>query len=153
MFILTFLKQGPTICMHRVCMYAYFYLHTHDFAHVYFDTYSHCFLMIFQISGSYNFTLFKNLILYFWTFICLSLKERGPLLLSFVLKKPYFPFFHTNYLINISPYVRTHTNLVCQYEKKKKIVMCLYIILIILLYNHEKNVHVFSYRFFWRGLF
>ena len=93
MFILTFLKQGPTICMHRVCMYAYFYLHTHDFAHVYFDTYSHCFLMIFQISGSYNFTLFKNSILYFWTFHCLSLKERGSLLLSFVLKKPYFPFF------------------------------------------------------------
>ena len=32
-------------------------------------------------------------------FICLSLQEIDSLLFTFVSKKPYFPIFHTNYLI------------------------------------------------------
>ena len=45
--------------------------------------------------SSYNFILFKNLLLYIWSLIfCLPLEETDSLLLSFVLKKPYFSVFH-----------------------------------------------------------
>ena len=47
-------------------------------------------------------------------FISLSLEETDSLLFTFVLKKPYFPIFHTNYLINICPYLRALANLGCQ---------------------------------------
>ena len=46
------------------------------------------------------------------TFICLSL-ERHSLLFTFVSKK-HWSIFHTNYLINVSPYLRTLANLGCQ---------------------------------------
>ena len=41
-----------------------------------------------------------------------------------VSKKSYFPVFHTNYLINISSYLRAlATNLGCQQENKLELVM------------------------------
>ena len=46
-------------------------------------------------------------------FICLSLEETTSLLFTFALNKLYFPFFHTNYLINIYPYLRALANLGC----------------------------------------
>ena len=46
-------------------------------------------------------------------FICLSLEETTSLLFTFALNKLYFPFFHTNYLINIYPYLRGLANLGC----------------------------------------
>ena len=57
-------QQGLTICISRVPKYAYFYWCTHDFGHVYVDMYIIFFPMIFLSSGSNNFILFKNLILY-----------------------------------------------------------------------------------------
>ena len=64
--------------------------------------------------------LFKNLLLYIWSLICLSLEENDSLLFTFILKKPYFPIFHTNSLRNISPYFRAFANLGCQIENKLK---------------------------------
>ena len=53
------------------------------------------------------FWFFKILMLYIWpVIICSSLQETDSLLFTFVLKKPYFPIFHKNYPINISPYLR-----------------------------------------------
>ena len=46
--------------------------------------------------------------------ICLSLKETDSWLFTFVLKKPHFSIFHTNYLANISPYLRALADLQCQ---------------------------------------
>ena len=90
--------QGSTIGVRRVCTYAYFYWCTHKFGHSYVDTYAHFFRMIFSsfqnFSGSYNFILLKT-----YCLICLSLGKIDSLLLAFVLKKPYFPTFHTNYLL------------------------------------------------------
>ena len=40
-------SQGSTIGVRRVRMYAYFYWRTHDFGHVYVDTYAHFFSTIF----------------------------------------------------------------------------------------------------------
>ena len=53
-------------------------------------------------------------------FICLALEDTDSLLFKFVLKKPYFSNFYTNYLINIYPYLRALSNLECQYENKLK---------------------------------
>ena len=44
----------------------------------------------------------------------LPLEETDFLLFTFVLKKLCFSIFHTNYLINISPYLRALANLGCQ---------------------------------------
>ena len=46
-------------------------------------------------------------------FICLSLRETDSLLFTFILKRPcFFNFlFQTNYLINISSYIRALANL------------------------------------------
>ena len=43
-------------------------------------------------------TLYKILLLFDLQFICLSLEETDYLLFTFVLKKSYFPIFHTNYI-------------------------------------------------------
>ena len=40
------LTQGSTIGVRCICTYAYFYWRTHDFEHVYVDTYTHFFSMI-----------------------------------------------------------------------------------------------------------
>ena len=52
---------------HTLHTYSYFYWRTHDSGHAYVDTYTHFFSMIVQIfqnlSGSYNFILFQNLLL------------------------------------------------------------------------------------------
>ena len=61
--------QGLTIHVCHVQMYAYFYWRTCDFGHAYIDMYAHFFPMIFESSGSYNFLLFKNLMLYIRTSI------------------------------------------------------------------------------------
>ena len=39
-------------------------------------------------------------------FISLFLEETDSLLFKFILKKSYFSIFHTNYLIDISPYLK-----------------------------------------------
>ena len=41
--------------------------------------------------------LFKNLLVYIWPLICLSLEETDCLLFTFVLKKLYISIFHTKY--------------------------------------------------------
>ena len=60
--------QGSRIGIGCVCMHAYFHLHTHISGHAYVDTYTHFFTMTFKVfknfSGSYNFVLFKILLLY-----------------------------------------------------------------------------------------
>ena len=60
--------QYLTIDICCICTYAYFYWCTHDFGHAYVDTYGHFSPMVFlsfqNFSGSYNFIMFKNLLLY-----------------------------------------------------------------------------------------
>ena len=58
--------QGSTIQVRGVRTYAYYYWRTHDFGHVYVDTYAHFydFLKFSKFSGSHNFVLLKNLLLY-----------------------------------------------------------------------------------------
>ena len=63
------------------------------------------------------FLLFKNLLLYVWS---LPLEETYSSLFTFLLKKPYFSMFHTNYSVNIFPYLRALANLECQEENKLK---------------------------------
>ena len=71
--------QGSTIGIHWLCTYAYFYWGTHDFGHAYAHIYAQFFPMIFKnfqnFSGSYNFIMFKNLLLYIWTLINLFALE------------------------------------------------------------------------------
>ena len=84
-------------------------------------------IFFFKFSGSFNFILFKHLLLYIRPLIYLSLEETDSLLSAFVLKKlvfhtisispylkPYFSIFHSDYLINIFPYLRALVNLGCQ---------------------------------------
>ena len=63
-------RQGSTIG----------YWHTHDFGHLYVDTYAHFFPITFKsfqnFCSSYNFILFKNLMLYILYFSCLSLEKE-----------------------------------------------------------------------------
>ena len=97
--------QGSTNGVRRVRTYAYFYWRTHDFGHVYVDTYSNFCPIIFE-----GFQIFLVLmILYclklnaiyltFNLFVC-PWKRQIFLLFTFNLKKPYFSIFDTNYLIN-----------------------------------------------------
>ena len=62
-----FILQDSTIGVRRIHTYAYFYWHTHDFGHVYVDTYAHFSPMIFQnfqnLVCSFDFILFTNLML------------------------------------------------------------------------------------------
>ena len=58
-----------------------------------------------NFSGSYNFIPFKNILLY---------RDRFFILFTFVFKKPYFPIFHTNYLMNNSSCRSALANLGCQ---------------------------------------
>ena len=78
------------------------------------DTYAHFFLMIFQsfknFPGFYNLIVFQNLTAVYLTF-CLFVLGRDKFFTVFVLKKPYFSISLTNYLINISLYLRAHANL------------------------------------------
>ena len=70
--------QGSTIVVHRIHRYSQFYWRMHEFGHAYIDTYAHLFPMIFKFIfffGSNN-ILFKTLLLYIWTLICLALEER-----------------------------------------------------------------------------
>ena len=62
-------------------------------------------------SGSYNFILFQNLLLYIWL-LFVSLEETDSLMLTLVLKKPLFFHFWCK-LFNISVYLRTLANLGC----------------------------------------
>ena len=110
-----FINQGSTNGIRRVCMYAYFHWHIHDFGHEYVDTYAHLSQMVFQ--SFQNFSSF--IILYCLKTYCYDLfvspwRDR----FFTVLKKPYFSVFHTNYLINISPYLRALANLGCQKENE-----------------------------------
>ena len=41
------------------------------------------------------------------------MEETDSLLFTFILEKPCFSIFHTNYLINISPYLTALANLQC----------------------------------------
>ena len=72
------------------------------------------FLMLSIFFGYCNVMLFKNLLLYIWSFIYLFLEETDSLLFTFLLKGPYFSIFYTNYLINVFPYLRALANLECQ---------------------------------------
>ena len=92
--------QGLTIGIHRAHTYNYFCWHTHNFGHGYVDKYAHFFPMIF-----WSFQIFLVLI------ILNYLKIYSYIFNSFVLKKPYFSIFHTNYFINASPYLKASTNL------------------------------------------
>ena len=100
---------------HRVYMYAFFYWCTHDFGHVYVDTYPLFFsLLLYKV-----FKMFLALIIlycskiycYIFNFwFSLSLEETDSILFKFVLKKPYFPVAHKNCLIYFSPYLRALIN-------------------------------------------
>ena len=69
--------HGSTIVIHRVHAYSYFYWHTHDFGHIYIDIYAYFFPYDFlNISGSYNFIPFKNLLLYISSLIYLFVLGR-----------------------------------------------------------------------------
>ena len=83
--------QGLTIYVFRVRTYAYFYWRTHDFGHAYVDTYVHFPYDFLKFSGSYNFILFKNLLLYIWPVIYWFAlgRDRFFTVYSF-LKTPYF---------------------------------------------------------------
>ena len=52
------------------------------------------------------------LYIYIFTIICLEFEETNSLLFTFLLN--YFSIFHTNYLVNISPYLRALAYLECQ---------------------------------------
>ena len=82
------------------------------------------FIDIWMILGMCTLTCMLNFSLWFfkvfkifliliclYCLICLSLEETDSLLFKFVLKKPYFSIFDTNYVINISPYFRLLANL------------------------------------------
>ena len=59
------IRQGSTIGVRRVCMYAYFYWHSHDLGHVYVDTYPHFPYDFLEFSKFFWFLQwFKNLLLY-----------------------------------------------------------------------------------------
>ena len=110
------MTQGLTIGMRTVHTYAYFYWHMHDFGLVYAGTYAHFFRMIFlcfeNSFGFYNFIQFKNGLLFD---LYLFVPGRTDFLLfTFVFKKPYFSILCKNYLIIISPYLRTLASLGCQ---------------------------------------
>ena len=69
------------------------------------------FLKFSKFSCSYNFMLLKNLQLHIWLLIYLFVLWRDRFsTVTFVLKKPYFSVFNTNYLINISPYLGAPAN-------------------------------------------
>ena len=72
----SWVRQGSTICVHCIHMSTYFYWHTHNFGHAYVNTYFHFFLMVFLSSVSYNFILFKNLMVYIWPLIYLFVLGR-----------------------------------------------------------------------------
>ena len=56
----------------------------------------------------------KNLLPYIWPSIYFVLGTDIFFIFTFVLKKPYFPTFHKNYSIDISPYFIALANLECQ---------------------------------------
>ena len=73
------LLQGLTIGAHCSYTYTYFYWHAHDFGHVSVDLYAYFYPMIFysfQNFSGYDLILFKNLLLYIWTFIYLFVLGR-----------------------------------------------------------------------------
>ena len=76
---------GSAFGVRCVRTYVYFYWHMHDFGHVCID--SHFFLWFFlsiqDFSSSYNLILFKNLQLYIWPLIYLTLEETDSLLFTF----------------------------------------------------------------------
>ena len=87
------------------------YICTPNFGNAFYDMYTHFFHTI----SLWFLYCWKTYCYKFdFKFICLSFKETGSLLFTFVLKKPYFSIFHTNYLINISPYIKALVNLGCQ---------------------------------------
>ena len=83
---------------------------THDFGQAYVETYAHFFPVTFssfqKFFGFCNFILFKHLLLHIWPLVfCLTLEKTDSLLYTFVLKKPYFSIFGTNYLINFDNFI------------------------------------------------
>ena len=73
--------------------------HTHDFGYAYVNAFAHFFPMIFKsfqnFSGSYNFILFKNLLLYIWTLIHLIVLGRDKFFTIYICFKETFFFIQT----------------------------------------------------------
>ena len=93
--------------------------------------FSYDFFKFSYFSGSYNFILLKNVLLYIWFLIYLFVLVRDRFFIVYIwLKKPDFSTSHTNCLINIFPYLRALANL--SVRKSAKTVMHIYVIFIIL---------------------
>ena len=78
--------QGSTIQVRGLRTYAYYYWRTHDFGHVYVDTYAHFydFLKFSKFSGSHNFVLLKNLLLYIWPLVYLLVLGRDRFFTAYI---------------------------------------------------------------------
>ena len=68
--VFKYYTQGSTNGVRRVRTHANFYWRTHDLGHAYIDKEA-CFFpkICSSFSGSFNFILFKNLLLYIWALI------------------------------------------------------------------------------------
>ena len=142
-------KQGSAIGVHCVHTYAYVFR-----VRIILDMHMLTCTLIFppQFLKVFNFFLIFIILYCLKTYcyifdLCLSLKEKVFLLFRSVFKKPCFSLFHTNCLINISPYLRPLPSLGCQRENKlKQFCICLSFSLV-----YHKIIK-YNYRFFWKGL-
>ena len=89
----------------------------------------------YDFSGSYNFTLFRNLMLYIGPLTFLLVLGRDRFFTVYIcFKETFFQFF-----IRVSVKKISYSSI------------CMHVVFIILLLNYEKTVHVHNYRFFWNG--
>ena len=108
-------SQGSTTDVRRVRTYTYFYWRTQWFWTWVSWHVRSFFPMIFQSFQNFLVLIILCLKTYYYKFdlwfISLFLEETNSLLFKFILKKSCFSIFHTNCLIDISPYLKALTNL------------------------------------------